>query len=583
MNSTLAQIEADILEERKLQQLQIQKQWDRPLAERVESGRALGRLTIDKIDYTNNLIHFIPPREDFAFLRENQPIRLSQNSPDGHYFKAVFLGLTDHGLSVKCSRCNDLDFEESSGWVIDEEFVDLSDFYLSALKSLAEETHGREHVFPVLFEEQAATIDAETYDDTYDSLDESDSQLNESQKDAVATALAASPMHLIQGPPGTGKTQTLANLVDQLVIQGHRILVTGFTHRAIHQALSKIKTAIGDDCPVVKIGNANTSEELPFPCYESLAESELDCHNGPYVIGATPFALFSNRLKVAHFDSAVIDETSQLTLPAAIMVMMKSDRWFFFGDDKQLPPITLLYKNDPAAASIFARLKQQTQFTTLSTTYRMNQQLTRWPSEMFYHGELDSFFPDNKLHLKSSPHAYEEILSPEHSLISVKLPYDDTKSYNDDEADLTAALIEEILCCGISPQQIGVVTPFRAQASRIRTLLRNVIAPPHKDLHLSVIVDTVDRFQGQEREIILYSFTASDPDFLGKIGHFFFNQARLNVAVTRAKTKVILLYSQGLLDFAQSSGNSTESTELFLSLLQQAHPVNITTNGKTFS
>ena len=301
------------------------------------------------------------------------------------------------------------------------------------------------------------------------------------------------------------------------------------------------------------------------------------------MIGATPFALYTNRLKAAHFDSAVIDETSQLTLPAAIMVMMKSDRWFFFGDDKQLAPVSLLHKNDPASASIFARLKQQTEFNTLNTTYRMNQQLTHWPSEMFYFGELESFFPNNKLHLKSSPSNYQEILTPAHSLVSVKLPYSDAKSFNDEEADLTAALIEELLGCGIPPEEIGVVTPFRAQASRIRTLLRNVIAPPHKALHLSITVDTVDRFQGQEREIMLYSFTASDPSFLRKIKSFFFNQARLNVAITRARTKLILLYSQGLLDFTENSSNSTESTELFLSLLHQAQSVSLPADGQTIS
>jgi DNA replication ATP-dependent helicase Dna2 len=584
MLSTLQQLESEIIQERDLQSQQMHKQWRLTLPERVDAGRALGGLVIDSIDVALKLIHFIPPSEDFAFFKEQQRIRVSQNSPDSHHFIGTFIGLTDKGLlSIKCSACDTLDFEHKSGWSIDEEFVDVSDFYMQGLKSLAEDAHGRDNVYPVLFKERPSTIDAETYEDTYDALDESDSPLNDPQKDSVATALAASPMHLIQGPPGTGKTQTLARLVEQLVIQGHRILITGFTHRSIHQALTKIHAVIEDQCPVVKIGAPITPEKLPFPTYESLEESDLDTHPGPYVIGATPFALYTKRLRAAHFDSAVVDETSQLTLPAAIMVMMKSDRWFFFGDDKQLPPVTQLHRDDPSAASIFARLKKQTEFTTLSITYRMNQQLTEWPSEMFYSGELETFYPDNKFTLKSQPITQQESLSADHSLVSIKLPCDVSKSYNDDEADLTAAIIEELLNSGTDPAQIGVITPFRAQSSRIRTLLRNVIAPPHRHLERSIIVDTVDRFQGQEREVILYSFASSDSSFIRKVHPFLFNAARLNVAVTRARTKVILLYSQGLLDYAEINANTDELSSLFLSLLDLSHPVKPPLHGEVIS
>lgn len=583
MLDTLQQLESEIIQERDLQAQQIQKQWRQTLPERVDAGRALGNLVIDSIDHSLNLIHFIPPSEDFAFFKEQQRIRLSQNTPDTSHFVGSFVGLTDKGLTIKCPACDKLDFEHKSGWSIDEEFVDVSDFYMQGLKALADDAHGRDKVYPVLFDERPATIDAETYEDTYDALDQSNSPLNEPQKDSVATALAASPMHLIQGPPGTGKTQTLARLVEQLVIQGHRVLISGFTHRSIHQALTKINEIIEDQCPIVKIGAPITPEKLSFPTFASLEESDLDTHSGPYVIGATPFALFSKRLQAAHFDSAVVDETSQLTLPAAIMVMMKSDRWFFFGDDKQLPPVSQVHRHEPSAASIFSRLKKQTEYTTLNITYRMNEQLTLWPSEMFYSGELETFFPDNKFTLKSQPVTHRDILSADHSLVSIKLPCEFSRSYNDDEADLTASLIEELLNSGIHPDQIGVVAPFRAQASRIRTLLRNVIAPPYKNLERSITVDTVDRFQGQEREVIIYTFTSADSSFIRKVHSFLFNAARLNVAITRARTKVILLYSQGMLDYATSNAHSDELASLFLSLLEASHSVNIDVHGEVIS
>jgi DNA replication ATP-dependent helicase Dna2 len=507
-------------------------------------------------------------------------VRISQNSPESHYFRGKFFGLTEKGLTVSCSNCDQLDFEKRTGWSLDEELIDVSHFYLKGLKALAEEAHGRENVYPVLFEERPAEIYAETYDEVYDELDESQSPLNEPQKDAVATALAASPMHLIQGPPGTGKTQTLARLVERLVMEGHRVLVSGFTHRSIHQALLKIHEIIGNDCSVVKISAPVIHEDLPFPVFASLAESELDIHAGPYVIGATPFALYTKRLSAAHFDSAVLDETSQLTLPAAILAMMRSDRWFFFGDDKQLPPVTLRQLDDVKSASVFARLKKQTDYSTLNITYRMNQQLTVWPSEHFYHGELEAYFPDQKFNLKSEPERkfYREILSPRYSLVSVKVSCSYSKSRNDDEADLVAGIIEELMHCGVSPEDIGVVSPFRAQASRVRTLLRSVISPIHQHIERSITVDTVDRFQGQEREVILYTFTASDDQFIRKLAGFLLDQARINVAVTRARTKVILIYSDGLLDFAQANENHDENCALFLSLIANSHSVSISSD-----
>ena len=141
-----------------------------------------------------------------------------------------------------------------------------------------------------------------------------------------------------------------------------------FTHRAIHNALAKIQTLLGDRCPVVKVAEPIPGDQLPFPVYETLSDCGLDACDGAYVIGATPFALWSHRLQAAHFDSAVLDETSQLTLPAAAMAMLHSDRWFFFGDHRQLPPVSLVHAADPAAASVFARLERQCDPTTRSDT-----------------------------------------------------------------------------------------------------------------------------------------------------------------------------------------------------------------------
>ncbi|MCP5535906.1 MAG: hypothetical protein H7A51_06685 [Akkermansiaceae bacterium] len=164
MRAELSQLADEVREERQLLFEKMQRQWDRPLPERVDSGRALSRLVISDIDHEKRLIHFSPPREDFAFFTENQRLRLSQNDPTGVFFRVNFLGLTDKGLSVYCPGCDDLAFTTKSGWVLDEELIDVSDFYLRAITALGEQAHGREKVFPVLFGEADSEIVAETYE-----------------------------------------------------------------------------------------------------------------------------------------------------------------------------------------------------------------------------------------------------------------------------------------------------------------------------------------------------------------------------------------------------------------------------------
>ena len=574
MKNVLDQLADEVREERRLHEEMMRKIWLKPLSERVEAARALSRLTIDSIDQQKRLIHFVSPRDDFAFFTEYQALRLSQNDPTGDFFRVTFHGLTQHGLTVHCSQCGDLAFSNKTGWSLDEDMIDVSHFYLKGIEALANEAHGRDNVFPVLFGEVESGLDQGVYDEVMDSLEQFDSGMDSAQIDAVAEALASDPFHLIQGPPGTGKTFTLARLVEQLAGEGHRVLVTGFTHRSIHNALSKIRQLLDAKFPVVKISRIMPTEDASVSVYENLGKSGLDRHSGAYVIGATPFALFSSRLDTVHFDSAVLDETSQLTLPAAILAMMRSDRWFFFGDHRQLPPVSLLHQTNPAEASVFARLTHQKAPTTMNTTYRLNKPLCLWPSEQFYQGELVSANPGHRLALKQPPQTYRQLLAPDPSLVRMEITSSSAKSRNDEEADHAAEIILSLLDSGIPPEEIGVVTPFRAQASCIRTLLRGVrFSARFPDVWKKIVVDTVDRFQGQEREIILYSFASSDHSFLRKLGDFLYQPARLNVAATRARTKVILLHSPELRKYAEAQSYGNEPAEVFLSLLQAAQVI----------
>jgi DNA replication ATP-dependent helicase Dna2 len=543
------------------------KQWAKPLSERVESGRAIGWLEISEIETqpTFKLVHFHPSENDMAIFREDDRVRMSLNDPDGENFiEVTFLGLTANGLSVRVPRGTNI--PAIGGWSLDEEMLDLSDFYLRALAEMATTAFGREVVLPALLGGAGDEIDFESHAGFSECL--TGGGMDDSQTDAVANCLAAERFHLVQGPPGTGKTQTLARLVKELVGQGQRVLVTAFTHRAIHHALRKIAGMVS--CPVYKVSDFMPNDAQGIVFKDRFADTGLLDHSGPYVIGATPFALFSSRAGEARFDVAVIDETSQMRVEAAIMPMLRAQRWFFFGDRQQLPPVVQRPVDDAAEDSVFAHLAKNGEHTMLKTTYRMNEPLTRWPSETFYHGELAAAAANagHRFRLKSPP-TRDALLGPEPSMVRVEIDHEGRKSSSPEEADETAALIEEMLEGGLSPAEIGVVVPFRAQAARVRKLLRFERFQKWPDIG-DITVDTVERFQGQEREAMIVSFVVSEENFMERLAGFITYPQRLNVAVSRAKTKVVLIHSKRFRVWLKRFSAQDENAAVALSLLEEA-------------
>ncbi|MCP5532168.1 MAG: AAA family ATPase [Akkermansiaceae bacterium] len=500
---------------------------------------------------------------DAALFQDGETVRLSQNDPDGSHIPATFFGLTPKGLTISVPA--QADIARQDAWTLDEDVIDLTDFYLKALAELAATAHGRDAVLPALLGETGWEIDFEAHAESCDSLD--DSGLDDSQIDAVANCLAADRFHLVQGPPGTGKTFALARLVQKLVDQGQRVLVTAFTHRAIHHALRKIAPMV--DCPVFKVSDPFPFDAEGIEFKERFADTGLLDHPGPYVVGCTPFALFSSRAGEARFDVAVIDETSQMRIEAAVMPMLRAQRWFFFGDRQQLPPVVMRPVDDAAEDSVFARLSRSGGHTMLATTYRMNDPLTRWPSEMFYQRRLTAHRTNagHRFALKSTRPT--GLLGPEPSMVSVPVDHEGNRVVSDEEANETAALVEAMLDGGLAPREIGVVVPFRAQAARIRGLLRFHRFAERPDIG-DLTVDTVERFQGQEREAMIVSFVASDDGFLDRVGRFLTYPQRLNVAVTRARTKVLLVHSPRFRAWLERNAPHDERAAVALSLLESA-------------
>jgi DNA replication ATP-dependent helicase Dna2 len=563
----LDQLHRLVLDETITAKRELLELWNQPLATRVAQGRAIEGLRVAKVE-RNGLIELACDRNTSRF-REGDILCLNQGSP---YFQPRFtvtleedddtrLVVSTFDLMFNWAEV----FRQDTGWILDEDQIDLSQFYLDALKHAGDSLIGRERILPLLMGRAQTTIDMARYDRGL-ALAE-DFGLNGGQCEAFASAYAANLTYLIQGPPGTGKTIVLARLAQVLAEEGERVFVASFTHRAINNALNKLAEA-APDVPAIKIGEPTRADGLLVENYASFDDSPFKDLGRGYVIGATPFAARSSRLGGVEFETVIFDEASQVTLPLAIMGMLSAKRYIFIGDQQQLPPVLRTkHHTEALATSVFGRLVDRGFDTMLTDTYRLSTELAEWPSRRFYQGELKPV-PEarqRRLHYDAAPERLARILDPERPKVFVDLQHRNTTTRSHGEASLVVDLILQAVMCGVPPSEMGVVTPYRAQAREIRNLLCAMLPDP--EMRRAIIVDTVERMQGQERDLILFSLATSSPAFATQLAEFFFQPERLNVAITRARKKLIIVGSSHVLNVTPFEPEIAEAVDLLRDLL----------------
>jgi len=396
---------------------------------------------------------------------------------------------------------------------------------------------------------------------TYQGYSQKIGYLNESQNTAYLKAINASEFCIIQGPPGTGKTETIGNIVKHLVDSGLKVFVTAPTHTAINNCLNAVASKIKDNTKVIKIGEKASNKEVqenPYVGKKSRVTYAGYINNASYsqkgiAIGSTAYSLCypgSKKLDGWKFDVCIIDEAAQLSIPLSIAAMSRTGKYIFVGDHKQLDPIIPKgSSNEMFEESIFSRLARiyPNEINLLNTSYRLNKSLIRIPNALFYDNLLQSATTTQEDNTRYQGKYHTEILNSEpHKLILHNVF--DANGRSPHEAKLVAELVSDLLQNGVNIKDIGIMSPFRAQVREIKKEVKKVVPRAISKPFDTLLVDTVDGMQGQERNYIIYSFANSHPLESMRRLDFFYSPNRLNVAITRAIKKCFVISNYKVFD-----------------------------------
>ena len=415
--------------------------------------------------------------------------------------------------------------------------------------------------------------------------------LNPTQEEAVNKVMHAKDVAIVHGPPGTGKTTTLVEAIYETLHRENQVLVCAQSNMAVDWISEKL---VDRGVPVLRIGNpTRVNDKMLSFTYERRFESHPDypqlwsirkairdlysqnrkganrenirqkinslkdrateleirineaLFSEARVIACTLVSSANRVLMGMKFGTLFIDEAAQALEAACWIAIRKADRVVLAGDHCQLPPTikcieamrggldeTLMQKivrNKPEAVSL------------LKIQYRMNDEIMKFSSDWFYHGKL-----------KSAPEVkYRSILDFDTSIVWVNTEGMDCNEefvgesfgrINKAEATLSIDELKKYIN-KIGKERLleeridfGLISPYKAQVQYLRQLIKkDAFFKPFRGL---ITINTVDGFQGQERDVILISLVRANED--GQIG-FLNDLRRMNVAITRARMKLIIL------------------------------------------
>lgn len=367
------------------------------------------------------------------------------------------------------------------------------------------------------------------------------------QREAILRSMATKDYYLIQGPPGTGKSFVLSVIIiEEIAYFNHKVVVVGPNHMAINNTLEQaLKLAPPYSQVFFKVGQSYNAPDYiaSFEGKEYKIENNLridttkaNTANFPWLIGLTPHCLYTSRANYLECDTLIIDEAGQMTTPLALMGMIKAKKVILAGDHKQLPPIISSEEvRKEMRQSAFQKLMTKDNCTMLDVSFRMCEPICNYVSELFYDGEV-----------KPMKTGCGDMIICNESLYDFRSPIiihnvdDDGEQTSDKEAEYIATTIAGFINKGLPANEVAVLSPFRAQAANVRRHIRKHSEITEEQRKL-IAADTIDKMQGQEREVIIYSLVSGDIDYITEMAEFLYNPNKMNVAFSRAKSKLIIV------------------------------------------
>ncbi|MCB1176694.1 MAG: AAA family ATPase [Leptospiraceae bacterium] len=446
--------------------------------------------------------------------------------------------------------------------------------------------------------------------------------LNESQNRAVNHLLSAEHFGIIHGPPGTGKTHTLIELARELCKTESTVLLTASSNVAVDLLVEK---AISAGLTATRIGNPARVNERIIPYtleyklndhneYKSVIKykreaDELFRKAGKFkrnfgkkereerkelkkeardliktaveyetnlslsileksdIIGSTLIGITYPIMQKMKFQSIIVDEATQCLEPGLWIAILKTEnRIFFAGDHKQLPP-TIHSKDNELSTTLFEKLNSYYIDTNVSnllnTQYRMKENILGFSNKWFYEERLktdSSVYQRNPVDIFNFVSEGKNIsfIDTAGSDTEEKLDEESMSYYNETEISLIKNLIDTIKQNHLQNIiKMGILSPYRSQVEK----LKEEFSGFNKE-NFELEINTIDSFQGSERDIILISLVRSNDN--GEVG-FLEDEKRLNVALTRAREELILIgdsstlsfnhFYNSLMDFVSQSGS----------------------------
>ncbi|OCT51852.1 DNA replication ATP-dependent helicase/nuclease dna2 [Cladophialophora carrionii] len=420
----------------------------------------------------------------------------------------------------------------------------------------------------------------------------SQQDLNIDQRRALEKVMSAKDYALVLGMPGTGKTTTIAHIIRALVSQGKSVLLASYTHTAVDNILLKIKD---DKIPILRIGAVNkvhpdvqSFADISGIPKRTVEELHASWHESK-VVATTCLGVNHGIFNARTFDYCIVDEASQITLPVCLGPIRMAKTFILVGDHYQLPP---LVQNKQAMdggldISLFKLLSeaQPDSVVSLEHQYRMAEDIMLLSKELVYAGRIKCgneavakrvlFIPDldaglaahhftasSWLGSSDGTHAIcfadascwlQRALAPSSRCLflntdsitpngAARETAAGARITNAVESILTAQLVTTLIQSGVSPRSIGVITFYRSQLALLKADVKSLagsVAAGEVEMH------TADKYQGRDKDLVILSCVRSNDH--SHVGDLLKDWRRVNVAVTRARSKMLILGSMGTL------------------------------------